>query len=232
MSEQTPSFYAILPSSIRYDKDLSSSEKIFYAEITSMSNVEGYCWATNKYFATLYGKSTTTISTWVNNLKRLGHFKVEMITKGKEVVGRKIYPLVKKDTGVSEKFKGGYPKNANDNTTRDNTTSINKKKASLFPQQEDTISSFSKSLLADEKVFKNKFSKEEQNGIDIMYYYNAVSDWCDSLPVKDRRAKKNSKGWAATIRNFMRSDKEKNKLQMLIKSNGEEKEDVLNYLKL
>ena len=44
MSEQ-PSFYSILPTVVRYDTRLTDSEKIFFSEITALSNKYGYCTA-------------------------------------------------------------------------------------------------------------------------------------------------------------------------------------------
>ena len=49
-----PSYYAILPANVRYDKNLKPMEKILYAEITALSNKNGYCSASNSYFAKLY----------------------------------------------------------------------------------------------------------------------------------------------------------------------------------
>lgn len=53
MSEQ-PSYYSIITANVRYDNRLTDSEKLLFAEITSLSNKYGYCTATNSYFARLY----------------------------------------------------------------------------------------------------------------------------------------------------------------------------------
>ncbi len=42
---EKPGFYAILPATVRYDRRLKSAEKIFYAEITALSDKTGYCYA-------------------------------------------------------------------------------------------------------------------------------------------------------------------------------------------
>ena len=44
---EKPGFYAILPSPVRYDRRLSASEKVFFAEITALSDQCGYCYAGN-----------------------------------------------------------------------------------------------------------------------------------------------------------------------------------------
>lgn len=60
--------YAILHKKIRYDKSISSSAKILFGEIASLCFKEGFCWATNKYFANLYHVSVRTVERWVENL--------------------------------------------------------------------------------------------------------------------------------------------------------------------
>ena len=52
--KQNVGYYSIIPSTILYNKNLKANEKILYAVITSLSNKEGYCFASNKYFAELY----------------------------------------------------------------------------------------------------------------------------------------------------------------------------------
>ena len=64
------SYYAILPANVRYSQKVCDGAKLLYAEITALSNEKGYCWATNKYFAALYGKSPDTISRWISELAK------------------------------------------------------------------------------------------------------------------------------------------------------------------
>lgn len=54
------------------------------------------------------------------------------------------------------------------------------------------------------------FNVEEYADINLVYYYNAVADWSDSA-----NKKRTKRGWIATIRNFIKSDKEKNKLHTI-----------------
>lgn len=61
-------YYVIIPSRVRYDKYLSMSSKMLYGEILALSEKTGYCFATNGYFADLYGVTTVTVSSWVGEL--------------------------------------------------------------------------------------------------------------------------------------------------------------------
>ncbi len=76
-----PSYYAVIPASVRYDKRLTANQKLIYGEIAALSNGSGKCWATNKYFAELYEVSKETISRWVSGLVDSGHISSEIFRK-------------------------------------------------------------------------------------------------------------------------------------------------------
>lgn len=87
------SYYAIIPASVRYDKDLTPNAKLLYGELTALSNEKGYCWASNAYFSELYGVSKKTVSNWITSLDEKGFIKSEMIYKenSKEIKERRLY---------------------------------------------------------------------------------------------------------------------------------------------
>ncbi len=72
-----PSYFSIIPASVRYDKVLKPNAKLLYGEITSLCNKEGYCWADNGYFADLYDVSPFTISRWISQLEKCGYVKIK-----------------------------------------------------------------------------------------------------------------------------------------------------------
>ena len=76
-----PSYYAVIPSSVRYDNELKPNEKLLYGEITALCDKLGYCWATNDYFAKLYNVSRETVSRWVNHLIKKGYLFSQIIYK-------------------------------------------------------------------------------------------------------------------------------------------------------
>lgn len=90
--ENIPSYYAIIPSEVRYCEELKFAERLLYGEITALAGKEGYCFATNRYFAELYHVIPGTISRWINHLENLGFVKTEVIRNDKnQVIERRIY---------------------------------------------------------------------------------------------------------------------------------------------
>ena len=128
--KQQPNYYAIISAEVRYDKNLTANAKLLYAEITALLNINGECFATNKYFSNLYGKSTVTISKWVSELVANGYISTNYIYKGntKEIERRYIRKL---KGGIKENFKGGIKENFKDSISLSKDKHINNKGASF-----------------------------------------------------------------------------------------------------
>lgn len=85
-----PTYYAILSADVRYCPDLSPQEKLLFAEITALSNKDGFCIAGNPYFSKLYNLSESTISRQVKHLEDLGFIKVTYDKIGAKIARRYI----------------------------------------------------------------------------------------------------------------------------------------------
>ena len=70
-----PNYFANIPAHVRYS-DITPNAKLLYAEITALLQMNGVCFASNKYFSTLYNKNKTTISRWISELKQKGFIKI------------------------------------------------------------------------------------------------------------------------------------------------------------
>ena len=90
--KEKPNYYAILSAEVRYDNNLRPNVKLLYAEITALCNMNGICFASNKYFAELYSKSKGSISGWISELVRYKYIKVDYTYKegSKEIEHRYI----------------------------------------------------------------------------------------------------------------------------------------------
>lgn len=125
---EKPNYYAIIPAKVRYDNDLVPLAKLLYSEISALSNKEGHCWASNKYFADLYGVSVTWVSITIKTLQEKKYITCELLEHYKRII--KVDPLkvqlkppLSRVKGVLSTVKGGVL-----STVKDNNTSINKEK--------------------------------------------------------------------------------------------------------
>ena len=87
-----PSYYAVIPAEVRYCEELKFAERLLYGEITALAGKEGYCFASNRYFAELYNVIPGTISRWISHLEKMVFIKTEMITDARnQIIERRIY---------------------------------------------------------------------------------------------------------------------------------------------
>lgn len=129
-----PNYYAIIPAIIRYDETLQPNAKLLYGEITALCNTNGFCWAENEYFATLYQCSNETVSRWISALKNKGFIRVEidrkkgnsrriyLLTKMSRPIDENINTLLTKKSRPIDENVNSYIRNNNTiNTTRENS---------------------------------------------------------------------------------------------------------------
>lgn len=144
MGEEKPSYFGIIPATVRYDKSLKANAKLLYSELTCLSEKDGYCYASNNYFAKLYEVDPSSISKWLKQLADKGYIKIEYKYNGKECTERKIF-INTNAKGSAENQEGidicqgvlpncqegidirqeGYCQIAKENNTSVNNTSIN-----------------------------------------------------------------------------------------------------------
>lgn len=178
-TEERPSYYSIIPATVRYDEDLKANEKLLFGEISSLCNKNGYCYATNDYFSKLYEVHKNTVSIWINNLQKKGYIISKIIYKnGTREIDKRILCLGRGtireiaeiycenyEHPINENVdtyqqKSGYPINEN---SEENNTSIN---------NHSYYSYYSKSLLQMiEENFGRPISPIE---------YEEISSWKDT----------------------------------------------------
>lgn len=177
-----PAYYGILTANVRYNDQLSMSEKVMFTEITALSNANGYCSARNKYFAELYDKSEKTISLWIKHLRDCGFIHIEYKRRGAEVVLRKIYPtpeheLQKCKSTNYKNVTGTDYKNVKENNTSTNNTSINKLSSYVLTFYENNIGMISPWLredIEDEVKDWNEINNDEAERIIVEALKNAI----------------------------------------------------------
>lgn len=100
-----PSYWAVLPATVRYDEKIPASAKLIYAEISALTEKRGFCYASNEYLMQLFGVSERTLQRHLKALEGCGYIQ---ILDGDGGVGRRkifagINPLSNpvKNDGVS-----------------------------------------------------------------------------------------------------------------------------------
>lgn len=66
----------MIPAQVRYATDIPSGAKLLYGEISSLTDARGYCFASNKYFAELYGVGIRTVQRYLDALKNAGLIRI------------------------------------------------------------------------------------------------------------------------------------------------------------
>lgn len=167
-------YYAIIPATVRYDNDLTANAKLLYAEITSLTHKTGYCYATNEYFAELYGVSASAIKNWLSQLEKKGYINREIVYKEgtKEVQERRIqiFDLPRSDFRPTPRSEMCPENNKEDN---------NKKE--LYKESfEEWWSFFPKQRAGNKKKALEKYIKAIKEGLTKDFLLAKVKEYADS----------------------------------------------------
>lgn len=202
MTESKKSYYAIIPANVRYDESLPPNAKLLYGEITALCNAEGYCWASNKYFAELYGVSILSVKRWIKVLIDRGYITSQLNYKegSKEIDTRYIQICTE---GSNKNDTTPRIKNDTDNNTSINTTSNNTNEYIEKPQKQPRKTFVPPTL---EEV--QAYCKERKNKVDAkkFYDYYTAADWYDAKGNK-------VKSWKQKVITWEGKDKSSSDLQ-------------------
>ena len=211
MTESKKSYYAVIPANVRYDESLPPNAKLLYGEITALCNTEGYCWASNKYFAELYGVSILSIKRWVKALSDRGYITTQLIYKegSKEIDTRYIQIC---NEVVSKMIRGSIKnestcgiKNDTDNITSINTT-LNNTNEYIDKSDKPKRKRFTPPTLEEVQAY----CKERHNNVYAkkFYDYYTASDWYYDKGDKVKSWKQKVITWEG--RNNHKEEKEEN----------------------
>ena len=73
-----PTYDIYLPARVRFDLTLSLAARVLYGEIKALSDQRGYCWASNQFFADLYGVKKKAVSRLISELVKQGFIQVHI----------------------------------------------------------------------------------------------------------------------------------------------------------
>ena len=169
MEEQQKSYYAIIPANVRYDKDLAPNAKLLYGEITALCNEKGYCWASNQYFAELYGVSVLSVKRWVNSLVNKGYvYRTLTYKPNSKEVDKRILSIdsgIKIDTTSVQKC-------YDPNIKSDTSSSIKNDTSSSIKNDTDNNTSINNTFNNTNEYKEKNIKKESVNSVISEYTEN------------------------------------------------------------
>jgi len=209
--EENPNYYAIIPADVRY-ADIPANAKLLYGEITALCNKTGVCFASNDYFAKLYGVNKISISRLIKTLIDENFITAEYTYKkgSKEIENRCIKLAsggINKNVnryiqncigGINKNVTPPLNKNVKDNITRVvNNTRINNKRNTTYKESEK-LSRYGE--FGNVCLEKAKYEELEATyGIDkLNYAIEKLDAWLDKTPKeqnKNHRGYFKSNGW-------------------------------------
>lgn len=167
MEEPYKSYYSIIPAEVRYSDKLSANEKLLFSEITALTNANGYCFASNAYFAELYKVHKITISRWISNLSKCGFITTfdhimsngaiqRRIFIGMEGINNNANPPKQSDLPPLTKEFTPLNNSVNHNNTINNKTNNTINKEVVFPFESEAFITAWNNWLEDRKERKIK----------------------------------------------------------------------------
>jgi hypothetical protein len=180
---EQPSWAAVIPNKYLYAKDINSVQKILIGLISGLSNIKGYCFATNDYFAEILDLSKVRVSQLITDLEKKGYLGRVIYRNDKQQVEKRILILIM-DKDIPLPLKFTTPPIENDNTlpleiivppirnfkdNKNTNKNINKNNNRIQskPTQQEVID-----------FFISKGSTEEK--AKQAYEYYEVADWYDA----------------------------------------------------
>lgn len=164
MKECKPSYYAVLPANIRYDKKINTNAKLLFAEISALCNYKGTCFASNAYFAKLYDVDPRTIQRWLTSLQNScyininhqsnGGSNLRVISLNISLVGQNCHPMTEMSPPMT-KVSPPHDKSVTHNNNINNNIYTTK---SIYPSSTSDIEDDGQ---IDEEIKEEKIEDKE-----------------------------------------------------------------------
>lgn len=187
--------YAICFNEWLLDEEVKNELRLLLA-ISCLTARDGMCFASNNYFAELFGETDVSISRKLKKLADRGYLTINYERRGCEIISRKIR-LTKLLTDDYQNCYSTINQNVKENNNNKENNNIN---IIIKESKKNTYKCFTKPTIDDIKLY----CEERGNKIDAEYFY----DYYES---KGWKVGKNSpmKDWKAAIRLWEKNDREK-----------------------
>ncbi len=165
IEKELPGFWAIIPATVRYDKDLIPNAKLLFAEITALQGKDGYIYTKDEYFSRVFNVTKNNITKWIRQLRDKNYIKVQFEYKGKSLIIKKGSRRISVLLGIEKDSHLGIEKDSTINNNKYksiiNNTSVSK---------ETTINDLKK----DTPKIKNKILNISNNFREIINIWNSI----------------------------------------------------------
>lgn len=186
-----PSYYAIIPAGVRYHRELKPAAKLLYGELTALCSVEGYCWASNAYFAEIYQATTRQVQRWIADLAKFGFIKVE-VDQNQHRSKRRIYMMQMPQADPTqmtydEKVATTHDEKVVHSITDSSNTSLEDNNKSIVATDKNVIASKPQKSFSQEVEF---IAQELYRHVIANYPHLEARckwrDWCDDIDKLNR----------------------------------------------
>jgi len=191
MNENNKKGYSICPHSWALDKEIRNELGLLLI-ITSLCQKEGYCYASNKYFAELFGELEPNISRKLKKLEAKKYIEIVYEKRGFEITKRQIrlskmimvdYQI--RQSTIIKNDNGTIIKNDKENIISNNNINNNKRESE---ERKNTHPSFSevqdyikqKELNVNPKQFYDYFEAgdwKDKNGNEVLNWKQKLLTW-------------------------------------------------------
>jgi hypothetical protein len=179
--EHKPNYYSILTADVRYSDKLSPFDKLLYSDITALTNKNGYCNATNKYFSKVFNKSIRAISRSISVLSDNNFITTSLKRDdNNEIVERKIYLNQTVSIGIAKN--DDTPIDKNDDTPIDKNGQYNniksnsiKKNNNIYVYFEDLWNQYPKK--EGKQKAEEYFKRSVKTQTDLDNIFKAIENY-------------------------------------------------------
>ena len=146
MKKQIPTYFMIIPAIVWEDDSLTSSSKILYGHISTLTQNNTYCWASNAYFAKVMQLSERSVQMQLEELEKANHIK-RTVYQDEENNTHRLIKNLRTPTSCSpneDPFMGTHAESVTHNKTSINKTSKTAapRKKTLDPQHEQASAEY------------------------------------------------------------------------------------------
>ena len=100
-----PSYYAVIPPGVRYNRRLSPNAKLLYGELAALQNIVKRVFIGNTHLSKLLGVSTRTIQRLLEELQEHDLIQVEFNNKGRIITVNEVIIKARKISKKAKKVK-------------------------------------------------------------------------------------------------------------------------------